>query len=90
MLYSVCRLKVFSHLPFPHMRKNVSIQQKFGNRVRKLRKSKGWSQEEFADQCGLHRTYIGAIERGERNVSLNNIHAIAKALDISVKDLFDY
>lgn len=72
------------------MRKNVPIQQKFGNRVRMLRKSKGWSQEEFADQCGLHRTYIGAIERGERNVSLNNIHAIAKALGISVKDLFDY
>ena len=72
------------------MRKNVSIQQKFGNRVRKLRKSKGWSQEGFADQCGLHRTYIGAIERGERNVSLNNIHVIAKALGISVKDLFDY
>ncbi len=72
------------------MRHNKSIQQKFGNRVRKLRKSKGWSQEEFADECGLHRTYIGAIERGERNVSLNNIHAIAKALGISVKDLFDY
>jgi len=72
------------------MRKNVPIQQKFGNRVRMLRKSKGWSQEEFADQCGLHRTYIGAIERGERNVSLNNIHAIAKALGLSVKDLFDY
>ena len=72
------------------MRKNVPIQQKFGNRVRMLRKSKGWSQEGFADQCGLHRTYIGAIERGERNVSLNNIHAIAKALGLSVKDLFDY
>jgi len=72
------------------MRKNVPIQQKFGNRVRMLRKSKGWSQEEFADQCGLHRTYIGAIERGERNVSLNNIHAVAKALGLSVKDLFDY
>jgi transcriptional regulator with XRE-family HTH domain len=72
------------------MRQNKSIQQKFGNRVRKLRKNKGWSQEEFADECGLHRTYIGAIERGERNVSLNNIHAIAKALGISVKDLFDY
>jgi len=41
-------------------------------------------------ECGLHRTYIGAIERGERNVSLNNIHAIAKALGLSVKDLFDY
>jgi transcriptional regulator with XRE-family HTH domain len=72
------------------MRQNKTIQQKFGNRVKKLRKNKGWSQEEFADECGLHRTYIGAIERGERNVSLNNIHAIAKALGISVKELFDY
>jgi len=72
------------------MRQNKTIQQKFGNRVRKLRKGKGWSQEEFADECGLHRTYIGAIERGERNVSLNNIHAIAKAFGISVKELFDY
>jgi len=72
------------------MRQNKTIQQKFGNRVRKLRKDKGWSQEVFADECGLHRTYIGAIERGERNVSLNNIHAIAKALGISVKELFDY
>ena len=72
------------------MRQNKTIQQKFGNRVRKLRKGKGWSQEEFADECGLHRTYIGAIERGERNVSLKNIHAIAKALGISVKELFDY
>jgi len=72
------------------MRKNKTIQQEFGIRVRKLRKDTGWSQEKFADECGLHRTYIGAIERGERNVSLNNIHAIAKALKISVKDLFDY
>jgi transcriptional regulator with XRE-family HTH domain len=72
------------------MRKNKTIQEEFGNRVRILRKLKGWSQEEFADQCGLHRTYIGAIERGERNVSLNNIHAIAKAFVIPVKELFDY
>ena len=90
MLRSVCRLIEFTQLRFLCMRQNKTIQQKFGNRVRKLRKSKGWSQEEFADECGLHRTYIGAIERGERNVSLNNIHAIAKALDISVKELFDY
>ena len=72
------------------MRKNKTIQEKFGNRVRKLRKERGWSQEAFADECGLHRTYIGAIERGERNVSLNNIHAIANALGIPVKELFDY
>ena len=90
MLRSVCRLIECTQLRFLRMRQNKTIQQKFGNRVRKLRKSKGWSQEEFADECGLHRTYIGAIERGERNVSLNNIHAIAKALDISVKELFDY
>ena len=90
MLPSVCRLIEFTQLRFLRMRQNKTIQQKFGNRVRKLRKSKGWSQEEFADECGLHRTYIGAIERGERNVSLNNIHAIAKALDISVKEFFDY
>ena len=90
MLRSVCRLIEFTQLRFLRMRQNKTIQQKFGNRVRKLRKSKGWSQEGFADECGLHRTYIGAIERGERNVSLNNIHAIAKALGISVKELFDY
>ena len=90
MLYSVCRLSEFIPLTFLHMRKNKTIQEKFGTRVRKLRKERAWSQEEFADKCTLHRTYIGAIERGERNVSLNNIHAIAKALDISVKELFDY
>jgi transcriptional regulator with XRE-family HTH domain len=90
MLRSVCRLIEFSQLRFLRMRQNKTIQQKFGNRVRKLRKNKGWSQEEFADECGLHRTYIGAIERGERNVSLNNIHAIARALNIPVKELFDY
>jgi transcriptional regulator with XRE-family HTH domain len=90
MLRSVCRLIEFSQLRFLRMRQNKTIQQKFGNRVRKLRKNKGWSQEEFADECGLHRTYIGAIERGERNVSLNNIHAIATALNIPVKELFDY
>jgi transcriptional regulator with XRE-family HTH domain len=67
------------------MRKNKTIQQEFEIRVRKLRKDIGWSQEEFADECGLHRTYIGAIERGERNVSLNNIHAIAKAFKYRLK-----
>ena len=72
------------------MRKNKTVQQEFGIRVRKLRKDIGWSQEEFTDECGLHRTYIGAIERGERNVSLNNIHAIAKTMKISVKNLFNY
>ena len=67
-----------------------SIQEQFGNRVRHLRDKVGWSQERLADECGLHRTYIGGIERGERNPSLKNIHAIAKALGVSLKDLFDF
>ena len=60
----------------------------FGVRVRILRSEQGFSQEAFADECGLHRTYIGAIERGERNVSIDNIVKIAAALRIGIKELF--
>lgn len=66
----------------------TDIKTKFGARVRMLRKEKGLSQEVFADLCGLHRTYIGAIERGERNISLENIEKIARALCVSVPFLF--
>lgn len=60
---------------------------RFGERVRKLRKSKGYSQESFAAECGLDRTYLGGIERGERNVALRNIQVIAEALGVSVSEL---
>ena len=50
--------------------------------VRRLRKARGLSQEAFADECGLHRTYIGSIERAERNVSLDNIERMAFALSV--------
>ncbi len=63
-------------------------RKNFGLRIRELRKSKGYSQEEFADECNLHRTYIGAIERGEKNVSIDNIAKIASALKIKIGDLF--
>lgn len=58
------------------------IQQRaaFGAAVRNLRLRLGLSQEQLAARADLHRTYIGSVERGERNVSLNNIHAIAIAL----------
>lgn len=59
----------------------------FGNNVRKHRKNLGISQEKFAELCDLHRTYISDIERGERNVSINNIQKIAVALNIDAYKL---
>jgi len=67
------------------MRNN--ILKKLGKKVAKLRKQKGWSQEVLANKCGLHRTYIGSIERGGRNVSLINIEKIAKALGVKTTQL---
>ena len=55
--------------------------------LRVLRLAKGWSQEEMAEECGLHRTYVGAIERGERNVTLNTLNNLAKALGVSAAEL---
>lgn len=62
----------------------------FGNKVRSVRKERGWSQEELADACELDRTYIGGIERGERNVSLMNIAKIAQALGVKAYSLIDF
>ena len=56
-------------------------------RIRELRLEKGWSQEVLADTCGLHRTYIGDIERRERNVSIDNIEKIALALKVPLTAL---
>jgi len=70
------------------MRKSADILIRFGRRVRELRKAKDLSQEDFAAECGLDRTYISGIERGRRNVSLINIRAIAKGLGTSISDLF--
>lgn len=67
---------------------NNSIQKKFGSRVRILRKKAGFSQESFADKCGFHRTYMGCIERGEKNLTIVNIEKISLALNISISDLF--
>lgn len=66
------------------------VRVAFGRRVRELRHIRGLSQEQLAERCGLHRTYIGGIERGERNPALLNINAIALALKISLQDLFSY
>lgn len=70
-------------------KQNEEIQRRFGTRLRLLRHKKGLSQEALAFSCGLDRTYIGSVERGERNISLVNIHIIAESLGVPVKDLFN-
>jgi transcriptional regulator with XRE-family HTH domain len=71
------------------LRDGERIQRQFGDRLRNLRKAKGLSQEALALASELDRTYIGGVERGERNISLLNIHKIASALRLPAKDLFD-
>ena len=61
---------------------------KFGEKVRELRKQKGLSQEELAFKADLHRTYIGMIERAEKNITLVNVEKIANALEIPINKLF--
>jgi transcriptional regulator with XRE-family HTH domain len=63
------------------------VRIRFGKRVRQLRQKLGVSQEAFADLCGLDRTYLGGVERGERNLALINIERVAKALKLSLAEL---
>ena len=64
--------------------------QVLGERIRDLRKARGWSQERFADICGVHRTYMGHLERGEKNVSFNTLSRLADALGISLAELVSH
>ena len=67
---------------------SAGIRKQFGARVRKLRLVRNWSQETLGFRAKIHRTYIGAVERGEQNVSLDNIAKIASALKVSLANLF--
>jgi len=69
-------------------KKKILIE--FGNKVRELRKDFGISQEELSYKADLHRTYIGMIERAEKNITLINIEKIAKALEIEVSELLKF
>ena len=70
------------------MKRNQDIKFKFGLAIRKRRLELNISQEELADRASMHRTYVGDIERGKRNVSLVNIEKLANALNISISNLF--
>jgi transcriptional regulator with XRE-family HTH domain len=65
----------------------MDIVELFGSKVRHFRKLRRLSQDELAELCGLHRTYIGSVERGERNITLVNAEKIAHALSVSLCDL---
>jgi transcriptional regulator with XRE-family HTH domain len=62
----------------------------FGLRLRQLRLQKGMTQEQLGYECGLHRTYVGQIERAEKNITLKNIEKIAKNLDVNITELLDF
>ena len=70
------------------MKSKQIILIEFGNKVREFRKEKGYSQEELAYRSGLHRTYIGMIERAEKNITLINIEKIANALEMNIYNFF--
>lgn len=63
--------------------------KEFGLRVKQLRKEYGYSQEDLANKMGVHRTYVGMIERGEKNLTLLKIYQLANALELDIKELFD-
>ncbi|HVT11739.1 MAG TPA: helix-turn-helix transcriptional regulator [Fimbriimonadaceae bacterium] len=65
-----------------------SLARSFGEAVRRLRKERGFSQEGFADHCGIHRTYMGSIERGEKVVSIDMAAKLAAGLDLTLAGLF--
>jgi transcriptional regulator with XRE-family HTH domain len=67
-----------------------NILTKFGARVKQLRKEQGLTQEKFAKNCGLHKNYVGMVERGERNPSLTNIEIIAKGLQVTISELMKF
>lgn len=73
------------------MKTNINEKQilmTIGDNIRKYRKIKDWSQEELAFECGLHRTYIGAVERGERNITVLNLIKIKDKLEVRLQDLY--
>jgi transcriptional regulator with XRE-family HTH domain len=63
------------------------IRKTFARNLREIRVKQGLSQEELADIAGLHRTYVGSVERGERNISIDNMERLASALKINIQDL---
>ena len=67
----------------------MDIRQRLGRNVRRLREEKGWSQEDFADRAGIHRTYVSDIERGRRNPTVTIVEKLAVPLEVTASKLLD-
>lgn len=67
----------------------MQIQARLGSNVRRLREAKGWSQEDYADRAGIHRTYVSDIERGRRNPTVTVVEKLAKPFAVSAGALLD-
>jgi transcriptional regulator with XRE-family HTH domain len=68
-------------------KRKTSARLRFAENIRKTRKSRGISQEKLAELAGLHRTYIGSVERGERNITIDNMERLARALGVTIQVL---
>jgi len=64
------------------------VHKRLGRRIAELRRKRGFSQEAFAHECGFHRSYMGAVERGEKNITLAMIEKLTKAFKMSLSELF--
>lgn len=85
MILPVCTIQVMGKA-ITHR----DVLEKFGERMQKLRKASGISQEELASKLSMHRTYIGMVERGERNPTIRTLYKIAKALKVKSNDLLPF
>lgn len=83
MWFRKCFLKNFTAM-------KTELLIRLGERIKTLRKERSWSQEKLADKTGFHRTYIGMIERGERNPSLININVFAETFEMSASELLKF
>jgi len=68
----------------------MNLPESVGNRIRELRKAKGWTQEQLAEAAGLHYSYIGGVERGDRNISLETLEKIINAFKVPAVEIFKF
>jgi transcriptional regulator with XRE-family HTH domain len=86
MLVIDCRFIDCIHLTIKDMARDIRYY--FGQRIREIREQRGLSQEDLGMKAKIHRTYIGSVERGEQNISIVNIERLARALGVSLAELF--